>query len=292
MNDIQKWFNDLFAPGQKWGLTVIDVLLVTYLVYRLLKLIRGFRAWRVVFGVGVFILALVLTDFFELKTVHWLLVQATTLGPVALVVVFLPEIRQAIEGFTRLGHWSEKIIGQEWLAGDALEEIIAAVAEMAEQRMGALIVIERVARLDEVAANGVPVHAQVTAPLLASIFNEGGPMHDGAVIVRQGEILAAACRLPLSESQAIDPHFHMRHRAGVGISEQADCLVIIVSEERGKVSVAIDGKIRQQATNKDLRELLNQELRDGLSKGKVKRRGGKPGTKDAEGKVEKVSVSE
>lgn len=255
-------------------MNVIDILLVTLLVYHLLKLIRGTRAWRVVLGVGVYILLLVMSDYLELKTLHWVLETGKLLGPVALAILFLPELRQAIEGFARLGLWPERFIGhdQESLRGDALEEIVAAVAELAEQRTGALIVIERVTKLDGVIENGVPVKAQVTAPLLGAIFNEGSPLHDGAAIIRSGQILAAACRLPLSENPSIDSHFHMRHRAGVGISEQSDCVVVIVSEERGLVSAAIDGKLIAIPTGKHLRELLNLELRGGLGRKQRRRR--------------------
>lgn len=289
MNEIQKRFQDLLAPGQQGQVIVIDILLVTFLVYRLLKLIRGIRAWRVVLGIVVFIVALGVTDLLDLKTVHWLLIQATALGPVALAIVFLPELRQAVEGFARLGNWTERLVAyDDVLGGNALEEIVAAVAEMAEQRTGALIVIERSTKLDDVAANGVMVKAQVTAPLLAAIFNEGSPLHDGAVIVRQGQLLAAACRLPLSESSNIDSHYHMRHRAGVGISEQSDSLVVLVSEERGKVSAALNGKLINVSTGKELRELLNHELRAGLGKKRGRRRGDRPASKSNDSGVEKV----
>ena len=255
-------------------MNVIDILLVTFLVYHLLRLIRGTRAWRVVLGVGVYILTLVLSDYLELRTLHWVLETGKLLGPVALAILFLPELRQAIEGFARLGLWPERFIGQDQMSlhGDALEEIVAAVAELAEQRTGALIVIERLTTLDMVAENGVPVKAQVTAPLLGAIFNEGSPMHDGAAVIRSGQILSAACRLPLSENPSIDSHFHMRHRAGVGISEQSDCVAIIVSEERGLVSCAIDGRLTTVPGGKQLRELLNQELRGGLGRKQRRKR--------------------
>ena len=285
MNELLQRIRDLFDPGQVF-VNVIDVLLVTYLVYKLLTLIRGTRYWRVVFGVSVFILALVVSDYLELRMLHWLLSQATLLGPVALVILFLPELRQAIEGFARLGLWPERFIGhEESIAGDALEEIVAAVAEMAEQRTGVLIVIERGTKLDDIAENGVPVKAKVTAPLLGAIFNDGSPLHDGAAIVRASQILAAACRLPLSENPSIDSHFHMRHRAGIGISEQADCVVVIVSEERGLVSAAIEGRLISLPSGKSLRELLNHELRGGLSRRKPKRRKPRPGVDHS---VEKV----
>lgn len=273
MNEFSKRFQDLFAPGLQGVVNIVDILLVTYLVYRLLKLVRGTRVWRVVLGIGVFIAVLGLSDFLGFKTLHWILEQGTLLGPVALVILFLPELRQALEGFARFGIWGGKFMGNETsLGGDTLQEIVSAVAEMAEQRTGALIILERGANLDAIAENGVPVRAQVTAALLGAIFNEGSPLHDGATLIRHGQIIAAACRLPLSESVTIDSHYHMRHRAGVGITEEADCVAIIVSEERGHVTVAIDGKLIPMPTGKDLRELLNQELRGGLSKSKIRRK--------------------
>lgn len=271
----------MFVPGQQALITVIDLALVTFLVYRLLKLIRGTRAWRVVLGIGVFIVVLVLSDFLQFKTLHFVLEKATLLGPVALVILFLPELRQAIEGFARIGQWSGRLIShEENINGDTLEEIVAAVAEMADQKTGALIVIEREARLDDIAENGVPVKAQVTAALLATLFYDGSPMHDGAAIIRSSQILAASCRLPLSENPRIDPHYHMRHRAGIGISEAADCVVIIISEEKGKVNLAIDGRLIPINTGQGLRDYLNQELRGGLHVKKPKRK--KPTIEDKE----------
>ncbi len=284
-----KRFQDIFAPGMQGVINVIDILLVTYLVYRLLKLVRGTRVWRVVIGLVVFITALALSDLLGFKTLHWILEQGTYLGPVAVVILFLPELRQALEGFARFGIWGEKfIVGENSIGGDSLQEIVSAVAEMAEQRTGALIVIERGANLDSIAENGVPVKANVTAALLGAIFNEGSPLHDGATIIRHGQILAAACRLPLSESSTIDSHYHMRHRAGVGITEQTDCVAIIVSEERGQVSAAIDGRLSVIPMGKDLREFLNEELRGGLSTSKVSKRKDRKGSSKTNEKIGKV----
>lgn len=254
------------TPGPQMVVNVIDVLLVTYVVYRLLKLIRGTRAWRVTLGISVFVSALLLSDLFEFRALHLILQQATLLGPVALAILFLPELRQAIEGFAKVGLWTGGLINnsEPGIHGDALEEIVAAVAEMAESKTGCLIVVERGTHLDDIAENGVPVRAQVTAALLGAVFTEGSPLHDGAALIRNNQILAAACRLPLSENPRIDSHFHMRHRAGIGISEQADCVVVIVSEERGSVSIALDGKVVPVPSGKELRELLTQELRGGM----------------------------
>ncbi|MCW5937240.1 MAG: diadenylate cyclase CdaA [Fimbriimonadaceae bacterium] len=258
---------------------VVDVLLVTYVVYRLLKLVRGGRAWRLVLGIVGFVAALVGSDLLGFKTLHWLLDKATILAPVAIAIIFLPELRQAIEGFGRLGHWSEKLIAERTTMGaNALEEIVAGVSEMSEENTGALIVLERSTPLDDVASNGVPVGAVVTAPLLSTIFYEGSPLHDGAVLVRHDEVVAAACRLPLSENPKIDSHLHMRHRAAVGISEQSDCLAIVVSEERGTVSVAESGRLTQLQSTKALREYLSSRMRD--AKTTAQRADGKPASSE------------
>lgn len=251
----------LLDPSWRGLVHVIDILLVTYLTYRLLKLVRGTRAWRVILGLGVFVAALALSEYLGLRTLHWILDKATVLAPVALVILFLPELRQAIDGFARLGLWSGRLIGGETsLEEQVIDQIAEAAGDMADDRTGALIVIERSNRLDDIAANGVPVHADVTAPLLGAIFYEGNPLHDGAVIVRDKEVLAAACRLPMSESITIGDKYHMRHRAGIGISEQSDAVVVIVSEERGTVQLAIDGELIVLADQEELAVRLRQEL--------------------------------
>lgn len=261
---------------------MLDVLLVAYLVFRLLKLVRGTRAWRVVIGIGVFLLAVFLSDKLELKTLHWLLDKATLLAPVALVILFLPELRQTIEGFARVGIWSERLITGDKPINDAtLEEVARAAEDLARTHTGALMVIERGNRLDDIAANGVMVRAQVTSQLLGAVFYEGNPLHDGAVVIRDGEVLAASCRLPLSESMQISSRYHMRHRAAVGMSEQADCVVVVVSEEQGSVSVAVDGRLTDVSGHDDLRAKLREimaghsdgPLRNGLRRAKKIRQG-------------------
>lgn len=262
MLDVWNRLSELWDPSFQGLVNVIDILLVTYLVYRLLKLVRGGRAWRIVLGVAVFVVALIASERLGLKTFHWILDKATLLAPVALVILLLPELRQAVEGFAKIGFLPDRLISTDTKMGaNALEEIVAAVAEMAEQRIGALIVLERSQKLDDIALNGVPINAVVTAPLLGAIFYHGNPLHDGAVIIRRDQVLAAACRLPLSESATIDSHYHMRHRAGVGMTEEGDAIVIIVSEERGIVSVANDGVLRNLASIQDLRQFLNEEMR-------------------------------
>lgn len=244
---------------------VVDILLVTFLIYRLLMLVRGSRAWRVLLGVLGFLIVLYVSGKVHLNTLHWLLEKATYLGPVALVVLLLPEVRTAIEGFGRPATLLPKIVtpsqAEDRAVARTVEELVAAVAELAAGRVGALIVIERESPLTEIAANGVSLQARVSAPLLGAIFYEGNPLHDGAVIVRGDTIVSAACRLPLSESSRIDQNLHMRHRAGIGVTEAFDCLTLIVSEERGTISVASEGELTRLKTSLELRQILNKQLR-------------------------------
>lgn len=255
---------------------VIDILLVSYLLYRLFMLVRSTRAWRILTGIIIFVALLFLSDFLQLRTLHWLLEKATLLGPVALAILFLPELRQALEGFAKIRLISDGALGRVSPIAEArtIEEIVGAATELAASRIGMLIVIELRDALDEVAANGVNIDAEVSAALLGSIFYTNNPLHDGAVVIRGNRVRAAACRLPLSEATYVDKHVHMRHRAGLGISEQTDALAVMVSEERGTISIAREGSLTKLNDPNELRTILNSILRgsDETGKGRGRRR--------------------
>jgi diadenylate cyclase len=264
LRDALNQFIDLFKADP--FRTAVDILIVTYILYRLFMLVRGSRAWRIVLGIVGFVLLLFVSGKLELNALNWLLDKATILGPVALVILFLPELRQAIEGLGRLNLGKIQLsprFATSSLKTEArtIEEMVAAVSELATESTGALIVIERGAPLDEIAGNGVVVNARVSAPLIGSIFYEGTPLHDGAVVVRGDTLVAAACRLPLSDSNRLSQNVHMRHRAGLGVTEQLDCIAVIVSEERGTISYAKEGRLRRLNSANELRDFLNQELR-------------------------------
>lgn len=263
MEEILRRLSSLRTPTLENVVHVLDIVVVAYLVYRLLALVKGTRAWRILGGIVIFIAALFVSDFLHLRTLHWVLDKAALLLPVAIVLLLLPELRQTLESFARLGLWPDRLPGAAPAATAArtVEEIVAAVAEMAASRTGAIVVIEREANLDAVAENGVSLQAEVSAPLLISLFYGANPLHDGAAIVRNDRLVAAACRLPLSEAVGLDPSLHMRHRAALGITEQTDCLSIVVSEERGAISVALDGRLERLAGPNELRDVLNRELR-------------------------------
>lgn len=249
-----------FIHGFTFGwVDLVDILLVAFIIYKILMLIRGTRALRFVIGAFFFIVLLGVSNKLKLTALNWLLERAAVLLPVALVILLMPELRQLIEGMTRL-----QLLGfstEDNTEVRTIEEIVAAVSELASGRVGALIVIERNEKLDEIASTGVLLNARVSAPLLCSIFYEGNPLHDGAVIIRGDTILAAACRLPLSESRRVDRAVHMRHRAALGVSETSDCIAIVVSEERGTISSTIADSLLKLGGHNELRDLLNREVR-------------------------------
>lgn len=239
-------------------MAAVDILIVAFIIYKLLMLVRGSRGWRILLGLLVFSAALFISDQLNLLTLNWILEKATMLGPVALVILFLPELRQALEGLTKMSWFPESVAeaGHEKnLVRASVEEIVGAVSEMARDRVGAIIVIETGAHLDEIATTGVALNAKITTSLLGSIFYGQNPLHDGAIIIRGDYILAAACRLPSSESR-IDRNLHMRHRAALGVTEQNDVIAIVVSEEKGSIRVASDGNLHTIASSAELREFL------------------------------------
>lgn len=257
MEDYRRLLSSLLEPTWDNLIHVVDILLVAFVIYQILKLIQTARAWRIFLGIVGFAVLLLASNALHFTALHWLLDKATLLGPVALVILFFPELRQALE---RVGSIVPPL-GESPTEARTIEELIAAMTELSAQSTGALLVIERGAPLNDLVANGVELDAKVSAPLLCSIFFEKNPLHDGAAIIRGDKVVAAACRLPLSENPNLDKSVHMRHRAAVGVSEATDCLVLVVSEERGTMSLALEGRLERIPTLLDLRARLNRELR-------------------------------
>ncbi len=250
------WLRFIEHLSSRWLLLALDTLLVAYLIYRLLLLAKGTRAYQVLIGLLIFSLALYLSDLMRLETIHWLLDRATTLGPVALVILFFPELRRGLETIGRVEFWRASFGGSE---GEplrrAIDQVVTAVQQMARDRIGALIVWERQDTVAE--GRGIEVQAEVSAPLLRTIFYPGSPLHDGAVILRGNQIVEAAVYFSeISENPAIPDTLHTRHRAGIGATENADCIAIIVSEETGQITVAVDGAWTQNVDGEHLRRLL------------------------------------
>jgi uncharacterized protein (TIGR00159 family) len=233
---------------------LLDITLVTALLYQVLQLLRGSRAMAVLIGLGLLTALYFLADRLGLSTTSWMLQHIFSSLFILIVVIFQADIRQALG---EMG--AARLFKRRDPAADAVEDVLAACTEMALARIGALIVVERSMPLGDVAKReGVVLNAQISAQLLRNIFHPGSPLHDGAVILRRGRILAASCILPLAVVEG--QNFGTRHRAAIGVTEQSDAVAIVVSEERGEVSVAERGRIRRALTADQLRMVLDAIL--------------------------------
>lgn len=242
---------------------VLDILLVAYVFYRLMLLIRGTRAIELIKGFLVLFLAFALSAQFQLNTINWLLRSVMTMLFVALPIVFQPELRRALEQLGRGNFFGKNSFHLEHSALTKLiPQLTEAVTYMSQNRIGALVVIERAVGLSDYMETGTILDAQVSSLLLNSIFMPNTPLHDGAVVIRQDRIAAAGCFLPLSSNTNLDPKFGTRHRAAVGISEVSDALVVVVSEETGVISLISEGKLTRYLDENTLQEKLFKNLAD------------------------------
>lgn len=236
-------------------LDALDIIIVAYVIYKVLGLIRGTRAATLIKGLGVIFVASLLARALALQTVSWMLDRSTTVILVALPVVFYPELRRALEQIGRGQLFGKFTVADKDDISDAIEKIVRTVTSLSRRRVGALIVIERETGLQEYVETGIILDSALTEELLTNIFEPNTPLHDGAVIVRENRVLAAACFLPLTEN-ALDSQLGTRHRAAVGLTEQTDSLVVVVSEETGAISLAKGGRLRRYLNETRLRELL------------------------------------
>ena len=240
---------------------VLDILIIAFLLYKLLTLVRSTKAASLLKGLLVFFAVLALSYICQLNGIYYILSKMMEMGVLALIILFQPEIRRILE---QVG--SRRIIAffSHSEAGNVMEQTIGqtvlACTEMSQSRTGALIVFEREIMLDELVRSGTVLDASVSSELLKNIFFVKAPMHDGAVIVRHGRILGAGCMLPLSKNVNLSRDLGMRHRAGIGMSENSDAVVVIVSEETGSISVAIGGMLKRHLKPETLENLLRNEL--------------------------------
>lgn len=241
----------------------VDIALMAYGIYVVLKLVGQSRAASVGRGVLIFLVALGASDFFKLNSVYFILRNIVTWGVLALLIIFQPEIRRMLEQLgssklTSLNPFAK--VQQAGALETAISQTVDACTEMSASRTGVLIVFERENKLDDIARTGTIVDAQVSVQLLKNIFFVKAAMHDGACIVRDGRLYAGGCQLPLTHNPNISRDLGMRHRAGIGMSENSDAVVVIVSEETGAISVAIRGMLKRHLTAQTLETLLHNEL--------------------------------
>lgn len=242
---------------------IIDILIVAYIIYRIMKLLKDTSAERLIKGIIILVGIMLLASMLHLTMISWLLQQALNVGLFAIVVVFQPELRRLLEQIGK-GNFGRLIVPAD--APDEVESMITATvsacADMSRTKTGALIVFERRERLGEIISTGTMVDAAPSAELIKNIFFKNSPLHDGAMIVRAGRVCAAGCVLPLSGNQSLSRDLGTRHRAAVGMSESADSVLVVVSEETGSISVAIGGMLKRHLSPDMLRKLLENELLD------------------------------
>ncbi len=265
---------------------LIDILVVAYLIYKLIQIVRQTRAKQLLGGIVAVVLAWLVASFFEMTTMTVILRTVIDAGLIALVIIFQPELRNALElvsltKFRRLGRKAGEVSSE---AVTCIDNICKACGEMSLKKTGALIVIERETMLGDIIKTGTMVDAQANPEVICNVFYPKAPLHDGAMIIRDNRIHAAGCILPLTQNSGLSKELGTRHRASLGMSENSDAIVVVVSEETGVISVARNGELKRGFTTKELGDYLKSSLlqdetpvESGLAKiiKKFKKEGGK-----------------
>jgi diadenylate cyclase len=243
---------------QLWILDVLDVFLVAFLFYRLLVLVRGTRAAQMFVGLLVLVVISILARWFNLVAVDFLATSLRTIWLITFVILFQPELRHMLSQFGRTRYLRSLFRVQEY---GTLGEVVRAAEELSERHHGGLIVLERIEGLRNFVETGTRLDAKVTAELLVTLFSPGSPLHDGAIIIRADQVVAAGCILPLSQNPRLSPALGTRHRAAVGITEESDAIAVVVSEHTQAISVAFRGVLRERLDEGELRSELARIMR-------------------------------
>ena len=260
--------NAIIANFQTFKLVdLLDIIIISFLIYQLLGIVNRTRAGQLFKGALLVMAVYLVAETLNMRTVTWLLNSLLQVGLLTLVVLFQPEIRRALERMGQTTVWANRLFGNRrtdpslrgvWQS--AVVAICDAAEQLSDTRTGALMVLERRNNLDEIIRTGTPMHADVIPEMLGTIFYEGTPLHDGAVVIRDGVIVAAGCVLPLSNNLDMGKDMGTRHRAGLGMSENSDAIVVVVSEETGIISLAKNGVLIRRLDRQNLFNLLQEEV--------------------------------
>lgn len=245
---------------------VVDIIVVAYFLYRLYVILENTRAATLVKGLVVLVVFRFMSRVVDLKVIGWILDQGTTMIMVALPVVFQPELRRALEQLGRGRLFRKRSELTEKDLDEMLDAVAASCKVLSANKVGALMVFEGYSGLEERIDTGVPMDSLVSDPLLQQIFIKDTPLHDGAVIIRGNRIVAASCVLILTDNRNLSQELGTRHRAAIGVSEQSDCLAVVVSEETGTISVAKNGSLMRYLSPKDVRKVLDKHVKDPIRK--------------------------
>ena len=259
MEAVTSVFVTAFNGIKTMGITdLLDVIIVAYLIYKVIWFVRRTNSYNLAKGVALILIALGLSYIFQLTMINFLLRRTVELGLIALVVLFQPELRRLLE---RMGRsFSSKRTVSSTEIEDGITQTVLACTQMSASHTGALLIFERKEKLNSIMATGTIINSDISAELIKNLFYNKAPLHDGAVIMREGRIAAAGCVLPLTQSTNLSKELGMRHRAGIGLSEQSDAVVIIVSEETGDISLAVEGLLKRHLNGGTLDKLLRTEL--------------------------------
>lgn len=240
---------------------ILDIFIVAYIIYKGVKLVRETRAVQLVKGIVILIVVTQLSGWLQLNSINYILTNVMQVGLMALLIVFQPELRRTLEKVGN-SNFGKMFSAYEYDVAAVAEKIAEAAEYMSSQKIGALVVVERGTKLSEIGKTGIAVNGDVSSQLLINIFIPNTPLHDGAVIIGGDKVKAAACILPLTDNNNINKELGTRHRAAIGISEYADCLAVVVSEETGKISLASNGSLTRNFTAETLKKALEKALSD------------------------------
>ena len=265
MLDINSFFSEFLDMIFRININdVVDILIVTYIFYKVFMFIKDTRAEQVLKGIVLLFVITQISKIFKLHTLYWILIKTLDLGFIAALIIFQPELRAGLEyiGRTKFSFFSNNNISvsQEKL-NNTIEEIVEALYSLSRQKIGALIILERHTKIGDIINTGTIIDGEVSRQLLINIFIPNTPLHDGAVVIRDSEIKAAACFLPLTQSKDLSKELGTRHRAAIGVSEVSDCISLIVSEETGDVSIAKAGKIYRKISKERMTNILRSNLK-------------------------------
>ncbi|HBF3353097.1 TPA: TIGR00159 family protein [Clostridioides difficile] len=242
---------------------LIDISIVAYIFYKIFMFIKDTRAEQVFKGIIFLLLATQLSNTFKLHTVYWISLKALDYGVIAALIIFQPEFRAGLEhiGRAKFNLFGKNVNTSEETLNRNIEEIVEALYSLSRQKIGALIIMERETRISDIINTGTIIDAEISRQLLINIFIPNTPLHDGAVVIRDSKVKAAACFLPLTESKDLSKDLGTRHRAGIGVSEVSDCITLIVSEETGGVSIAKAGKLYRDISRERMMNILRSNLK-------------------------------
>ena len=237
---------------------IIDLTLVFFLLYCFFKIVKGSRAWQLIKGIALLIIATWISGLLNFKILNWILTGIMNMGVIAIIVIFQPELRRALEqlGTNKIAQFFGIDKDLATKTKEDIYKVVIAATELSKAKKGALIVFERDIKIQDISSTGIPMYAEVSPQLLVNIFEPKTPLHDGAVVISSNKIAAAACVLPLADDKNIAKELGTRHRAALGISKESDSIAVVVSEETGKISVAKDGTLIADVREDVLKKIL------------------------------------